>query len=414
MDIIIGGGISGLSYALFCQNKDWKLFESEDKLGGYCKTTRRNGFVWDYSGHFFHFQDEELRNLLMQRLIDQRVVVEVDKSTFIKYKKLLVDYPFQKNIHQLDKDEFIDCLVDLFDTHEQNFNSFKEMLYCKFGKGISEKFLIPYNEKLYACDINILDKDAMGRFFPYANKEQIIQNFRKQDNNTYNGSFVYPKGGAIEYVNQLASRLDNNKIFLNHKVIQIIPELKEIILDNGEHLKYDRLISTIPFPHLLDISGIEYDRNIYSWNKVLVFNIGFDRKGPIKKTHWIYFPEDKYCFYRVGFYDNIIDQDRTSVYIEIGFDKNASINPKDYLERVLLDLKEANMISSKQIMIDYEAIIMDPAYVHITEKSKTDVNDKKKILAEYQIYSIGRYGSWTYCSIEDNIKEARHLAKKIM
>jgi hypothetical protein len=28
------------------------------------------------------------------------------------------------------------------------------------------------------------------------------------------------------------------------------------------------------------------------------------------------------------------------------------------------------------------------------------------------VYSIGRYGGWTYCSIEDNIVEARALAKR--
>ena len=38
------------------------------------------------------------------------------------------------------------------------------MLYAKFGRGICERFLIPYNEKLYACDLAELDKDAMGRF----------------------------------------------------------------------------------------------------------------------------------------------------------------------------------------------------------------------------------------------------------
>jgi hypothetical protein len=26
------------------------------------------------------------------------------------------------------------------------------------------------------------------------------------------------------------------------------------------------------------------------------------------------------------------------------------------------------------------------------------------------VYAIGRYGGWTYCSIEDNIVEARALA----
>jgi hypothetical protein len=30
-------------------------------------------------------------------------------------------------------------------------------------------------------------------------------------------------------------------------------------------------------------------------------------------------------------------------------------------------------------------------------------------LAEHGVHSIGRYGGWTYCSIEDNIVEARAL-----
>ena len=32
---------------------------------------------------------------------------------------------------------------------------------------------------------------------------------------------------------------------------------------------------------------------------------------------------------------------------------------------------------------------------------------------EYDIYSLGRYGSWIYCSIEDNMKEARDLVQSI-
>ena len=41
------------------------------------------------------------------------------------------------------------------------------MLYARFGRS-TPKFLIPYNEKLYATDLATLDKDAMGRFFPHA------------------------------------------------------------------------------------------------------------------------------------------------------------------------------------------------------------------------------------------------------
>ena len=42
--------------------------------------------------------------------------------------------------------------------------------------------------------------------------------------------------------------------------------------------------------------------------------------------------------------------------------------------------------------------------------SKITNSRYKSILKEKDIYSIGRYGSWTYCSIEDNILEAKEVA----
>lgn len=410
MDIIIGGGITGLSYAMYNAQGEYLIIEKETELGGYCRTLRRNGFVWDFSGHFFHFQDAGIKELLMCGLESENQVVKVEKDTKIKYKDRYVDFPFQKNIHQLPKDEFIDCLVDLFDVRETESHNFKEMLYCKFGKSIAEKFLIPYNEKLYACDLNSLDKDAMGRFFPYAEKEEIIKNFRVKDNSSYNGSFVYPKNGAIEYVNNICRRLDINKFKTNASVVSIDPNKKEVVIDTGEVLAYDRLISTVPFPKLLNLCGLNYNESVYNWNQVLVFNMGFDKKGPNTTSHWIYYPDKKICFYRVGFYDNILQQDRTSLYVELGFDKNADIDPDKWLASVLHDLKEVGCITDDMRLVDYQSLIMDPAYVHITEQSQKDVKEKKALLAKYDIYSIGRYGSWTYCSIEDNIKEAKGLS----
>lgn len=409
MDIIVGAGISGLSFAMFDKGRDYMVLEGTDAIGGYCKTTMRNGYVWDYSGHFFHFQDKEIEEMIMRDMTKDDLVEPV-KDTKIKYKDRYVEYPFQKNIHQLPKEELIECLYDLFNNEQTEYSNFKEMLYCKFGAGIANKFLIPYNSKLYACDLNRLDKDAMGRFFPYAEKEDIIRNFRAGNNQSYNASFVYPKKGAFEYVKSVVAFLDSSKIELNSQVVSIELQNKIAKTKDGREYKYDRLISTLPFTKLLDICNVAYDKSIYSWNQVLVFNIGFDSKGPIDKVHWIYFPEGQYVFYRVGFYDNILSQDRTSVYVEIGFKGNEEINPNMYFGRVLKDMEAAGLITSEQTVVDYETIIMNPAYVHITKDSITDVEEKKKLLAGYDVYSIGRYGSWTYCSIEDNIKEARELS----
>ena len=411
--MIIGGGISGLSFAMYDNGNDWTVLEKDERIGGYCKTTYRNGFVWDYSGHFFHFRDKDMERMLMKNLGPDDLVESV-KNTKIKYKDIFVEYPFQKNIHQLPKEELLDCLYDLFNNSHTSFSNFKEMLYCKFGTSIAEKFLIPYNSKLYACDLNRLDKDAMGRFFPYAEKEEIIRNFRASDNNSYNATFVYPKKGSMEYVRSVVSHLETDRILTKCGAARVDLESKTVYTDDGRQLPFDRLVSSLPFPQLLELCGVDYDRNIYSWNQVLVFNIGFDSKGPIDKFHWIYFPEDKYIFYRVGFYDNILSQDRTSVYVEIGFDNRTVItNPDSFLDRVLHDMREAGLIDARQKMVDYETIIMNPAYVHITGDSNRDVEQKKALLAQYGVYSIGRYGSWTYCSIEDNIAEARDLAARL-
>ena len=52
---------------------------------------------------------------------------------------------------------------------------------------------------------------------------------------------------------------------------------------------------------------------------------------------------------------------------------------------------------------------MDPAYVHITRKSIAEHARLSAELRRSGVYSAGRYGGWTYCSIEDNIVEARAL-----
>ena len=52
-NLIIGAGISGLTFA--SESSDYLIVERENEIGGYCRTVRRGGFVWDYAGHFFHF-----------------------------------------------------------------------------------------------------------------------------------------------------------------------------------------------------------------------------------------------------------------------------------------------------------------------------------------------------------------------
>ena len=197
--VIIGAGMSGLATAAALgKGTDLVILERDAEIGGYCKTVKKDGFVWDYSGHFFHFKHPEIERFLFDRMPGQQVRKVVKKS-FVSYAGRQIDFPFQKNIHQLPQAEFIDCLHELYFAKPGDpQTNFKEMLYARFGRSIAEKFLIPYNEKLYATDLATLDPDAMGRFFPHADLTDIIRNMKQSDNASYNAIFTYPEGGAIE------------------------------------------------------------------------------------------------------------------------------------------------------------------------------------------------------------------------
>ena len=226
--LVIGAGMSGLGFANWIRAEaaargrpapTVRVCEAADEPGGYCRTVVEDGFVWDYSGHFFHFKHPAIEAWLRARMDGE--VRTVTKLSSIRVAGGDVDFPFQKNIHQLPKDRFIDCLVDLYFRDEATVDatpgSFKEMLYRRFGRGIAETFLIPYNTKLYATDLDRLDRDAMGRFFPHADVADIVRNMRAADNASYNATFTYPARGAMEYVRALLRDLPDDAVALRWK-----------------------------------------------------------------------------------------------------------------------------------------------------------------------------------------------------
>lgn len=411
--LIVGAGISGLATAAALgRGRDLVVLERDRAIGGYCKTVRQDGFTWDYSGHFFHFKRPEIEAWLRQRMPGQDVRTVVKRS-FISFAGRRVDFPFQKNIHQLPQQDFIDCLYDLYFARApgapaQPENNFKEMLYARFGRAIAEKFLIPYNEKLYATDLATLDRDAMGRFFPHADLTDIIRNMRLPDNASYNATFTYPGGGAIEYVNAIASEVAPAAIHLEEGLTSVDLEKKIARTTRGEY-RFERLVSSAPFPALLQLCGLAHDERAFTWNQVLIFNLGFDAKGP-RDVHWLYFPDRALPFYRVGFYDNIFDGPRMSLYVEIGFPHDAAIDVPAMRERVLAGLTSEGIVQRHRVVSEHH-VVMNPAYVHITQASLAEVARQQEALARHGVHSLGRYGGWTYCSIEDNIVEANALVE---
>jgi protoporphyrinogen oxidase len=283
------------------------------------------------------------------------------------------------------------------------------MLFARYGRGIAERFLIPYNEKLYATDLDRLDREAMGRFFPHADLPDIIRNMKAPDNGGYNATFTYPEGGAIEYVKALQSEVAPGSLRLNEGVAAIDLARKVARTTAGVEVRYRHLVSSAPFPALLRLCGLPVDADTWTWNQVLVLNLGFDRKGP-RDVHWIYYPERSLPFYRVGFYDNIFDTDRMSLYVELGYARDAVVDVEAARGRVLEGLRRAGVVTDQNLVSQHH-VVMNPAYVHITKRSMEAFTRLSGVLSAQGVHSIGRYGGWTYCSIEDNVVEAWDLVR---
>jgi predicted amino acid racemase len=64
-------------------------------------------------------------------------------------------------------------------------------------------------------------------------------------------------------------------------------------------------------------------------------------------------------------------------------------------------------------LVDHSYVIMDPAYVHISGTTDAKIKDKIGELKEQGIYTTGRYGNWTYCSMEDCMVWAKEIAEDV-
>ncbi len=439
--LVLGGGVTGLAFAdaLAAQGRgdECLVLEREREPGGYCRSTHRNGYVWDYSGHFFHFRDNMLREELLGRMraLGHRVH-EVARLSKVAVCDRYIDFPFQRNIHQLPQAAFLRCLHDLYfatrsaspessgvglldsgassaPTLPENA-SFYAMLYARFGRSIAEHFLIPYNEKLYATDLRHLDHNAMGRFFPYCDIDELLRHFVDPKPAGYNARFYYPEAGASAYIEALTTRLEPDMLRLGEEVTRVDLPARTVHTRRGSY-RYDSLISSAPLPKLLQLCG-EAPSAALSWNQVEVFNLGFDRKG-VRDLHWLYVPDRDICFYRVGCYDNCVDGNKLSLYVEIGHAANVDANAlrshaPETLARILNDLRRIRLIKDERL-VDWQQLILDPAYVHVSQAGSAFSAQKRQALSDQGVHSIGRYGRWTYCSIEDNILEARALAHQL-
>ena len=129
----------------------------------------------------------------------------------------------------------------------------------------------------------------------------------------------------------------------------------------------------------------------------------------------MYVPEDRYPFYRVGCYSNFSEQmappGASSLYVEL-----VDRDPPDLallLPNVIAGLVELGAIGGASDVAFARLRRIDHAYVIFDHHYQAATNLVHDYLAQHGVISTGRYGQWTYSSMEDALLSGRRAISQL-
>ena len=139
------------------------------------------------------------------------------------------------------------------------------------------------------------------------------------------------------------------------------------------------------------------------------------RHSPPVDYHWIYVPEKELPFYRVGIYTNAVPANappgRGALYVELSARGVAAAT--DVLADVTRGLCAAGTLASAEEVLFAELRTIRYAYV-VFDHNYYDATEKLfAYLSPRAIHPCGRYGAWTYNSMEDCILAGREVAGRL-
>lgn len=420
-NIIIGAGLAGLACAVRLK-KDFLIFEKEHHCGGLCNTEEESGYRFDRTGHLLHLRPGPVRKAVLNLLDEEPLVIKREARIF--YQNNYSHYPFQANLYGLNKEVIAECLTAFIeaqikiDKNKADPSTFEEFIYRHFGSGIAEHFMIPYNSRLWGVHPRDITSDWCSRFVPKPSIDEVVRGAMglTQDKMGFNAGFFYPQLGIEALPKAFAKRIKSIQYGQTLKAVDWKARRAHI---EGQEYKYQSLVATIPLDRLISClisppAKIAKAATSLKCTNLRYLDIALNKPAGTP-FHWVYVPEKKYPFYRVGCYSNfsslMAPEKKSCLYVELA--SRQRIRLDSLMPKVASGLIEMNLINSP----DDIAFVRPRHIVHsYVVYNKTHSESVKLIydwLEENSILTAGRYARWEYASMEDAIEQGFGVADKI-
>ena len=417
---ILGSGITGLAAGIA---SGLPVFEAAAAPGGICSSyyVRSNSnerlaevpqdeevYRFEIGGGHWIFGGDPTILHFIKRLTPVKSYAR-KSSVYFREQNLYVPYPLQNFLRYLEPDIIVQALEEMTRPKKKP-TTMKEWLEQSFGNTLCKKFFYPFHE-LYTVGLykKIAPQDAYKS--PVNLKLAIKGALENTPAVGYNTTFVYP----VEGLNNLAERMEQQcDIRYGKKIVKIDVQQKEVGFADGSSVTFDKLISTLPLNKMIEMTDLEISALPDPYTSVLVINIGAVKGDRCPDDHWLYNPDAKSGFHRVGFYSNVdrsflpkssrAEGDRVSIYVErayVGGIKPTETEIANYAQAVVKELQQWGYIN--------EAEVVDPTWIEVAYTWAIPGSSWRqtamKALEAKDIYPVGRYARWVFQGIADSIRD---------
>ena len=307
--LILGAGPAGLTFANMLKQRGEESFlvlERETEAGGLCRSVMVDGSPFDIGGgHFLDVRRPKVNDFLFRFMPKEEwKLFERDSRIVIGTQE--IGHPLEANIWQLELESQVGVLSSIA---KAGCNSgvpmpekFRNWIIWKLGDRIAEMYMLPYNRKMFADEL-----DELGTYWleklPNVSFEDTLRScltHKAYGQQPGHASFYYPeKYGYGELWLRMADAIAP-KVLYDVKVTGLDCDRRRISTEDGRCFEAETIITTIPWNCFENLSGMPED--IQASIRQLKTSAIETRYVPEQldtRAQWLYIPDEEKPYHRI-------------------------------------------------------------------------------------------------------------------
>ena len=430
---ILGGGLTGLTLGNSLRH-DFEILEKNSECGGLCRTLQEDGFTFDYGGcHILFSRDEEALEFLLNTL--GRYKVRNRRNNKVYYNGNHVKYPFENGLHDLSPEDNFECLNGFI----QNLiarakgklkppENFAEWCTFTFGNGIADKYLIPYNRKIWKYAPEDMSAHWVTDRVPQPPAEDIIKSSLgiETEGYTHQLYYHYPQSGGIQAVIEALEADITPRTTTGFDVNSIRRDGRRWLVSDGKDTRaFNRLVATIPIFDLvaaLENVPLEVREAVgqLKYNRLITILVGLSIPH-LNDLTALYVPDEQVMPHRIGFPANFSSQcapeGKSAILGEVTCspDDNGIWNQDDrvIVDRMVEDLCKLGIISTAEEVCYSRVKRTRFAYVIYDHDYLRNTGIIRNYTDSLGITLLGRFAEFEYLNMDACVRRALTLAEEL-